>query len=131
MTLIVPSVGDVLALNLITGKTAQTNLKLHLFKNNVTPTKTDTISTYTESTGTGYASVTLTPANFSTSTVGSTTTTSYPTVTFTYTGSESVYGYYVTNNDSTIVLWAEAFSSVFSIPAGGGQVLVTLNLIAN
>ena len=111
MSLLVPNVGNALALGLICNKTTQGNLKLHLFKSNTTPSATDTVSTYTESTAAGYAAVSLTGSNWTISTTSNVTTATYPAQTFTYTAAENVYGYYVTDAGSTTVLFAEAFAS--------------------
>jgi hypothetical protein len=131
MTLLVPSVGDALCLSLIVNKTAQGNLNLHLYTNNYTPAKTDTISNYTESTAAGYSAKTLTGASWTVATVSGTTTASYASQTFTYTASENLYGYFLTDSTNTTVVYAEAFPSVFAIPSGGGSCSVALNLVAN
>ena len=132
MTLVVPSVGDSLILQLALNKASPANVKLHLYKTNVTPGKSDTVSTYTEcDTGAGYAAVSLTGSSWTVATANGTTTASYAAQTFTFTSGQSVYGYYVTDSTSTTVLWSEAFPSVFTIPSGGGSVTVTLNLTAN
>lgn len=86
-----------------------TALKLHLFKNNHTPAVTDTISDYTESTFAGYAAVSMT--TWTAAAIAShiaTMTSDTKTFTRSTTGTaENVYGYYVTDNGSTILLWAE------------------------
>jgi hypothetical protein len=132
MSLLVPNCGEVLALGLICNKTSQADLKLHLYKSNTTPAETDTVSTYTESTATGYSVKTLTGASWTITTDGGgVTTASYAAQTFTYTATETVYGYYVTNNAGTTLLFAEKFSDgPYNIPSGGGSVTVTLNWTA-
>ena len=125
MTLVLPNVGEQLALKLIVNKTTQGNLKLHLFKTNVTPGETDTVTTYTECDAAGYGAITLTGATWTVATDGSgNTTASYPQQTFTFTATQNVYGYYLTDNAGTTLLYAEAFPSVFPIPSGGGSVAV-------
>jgi len=132
MSILVPNVGEVLALGLICNKTAQGDLKLKLYKSNTTPAEADTVSTYTESTATGYAAKTLTGASWTITTDGGgVTTASYAAQTFTYSAAESVYGYYVTNNAGTTLLFAEKFSDgPYNIPAGGGSVTVTIQWTA-
>lgn len=127
MTLIVPDVGERYALDCIVGKT-NGNLKLKLFKNDVTPTESFTVASLTESTATGYAAKTLTAGSWTTATVSGTSTTTYAAQTFTYTAAESVYGYYVTSNDDTKLVWVERFADVMNIPSGGGSVVVTPTL---
>jgi hypothetical protein len=92
-----------------------------------------------ESNGTGYAMIVLAPASWTISTptpgAGDTTMASYAQQTFTYTGADSLAGYYVVtvkNRGSTgdsILMWREAFSDgPYIIPAGGGTVKVTLRI---
>lgn len=107
------------------------NTKLKLFVTNVTPSKADTVSTYTECTATGYLAATLASGSWSVATVGSTTTASYATVTFNLTATATCYGYYITDSGGTVLIAAEAFSSVFNIPAGGGSISITLALTAS
>ena len=56
MTLVVPNIGEELALKAFLNHTAGQNQTLKLYKNNITPGETDTAATYTESTFTGYSS---------------------------------------------------------------------------
>lgn len=131
MTLLVSNTGDVESLKRMLNYSATGDVKLKLFKNNVTVAKTDTTSTYTESTAAGYSSATLTGSSWTFSTVNSVTTGTYPAVTFTYTAAETVYGYYVTNLAGTVLLWSEAFSAPCAIPSGGGSITVTPTITAN
>lgn len=100
---------------------------LHLYTNNKTPAEDDEVADYTESTGSGYSSETLTGSSWSVSTSGGVTTGEYPQVTFTYTGAEpDIYGYYVTDNAGSILLWSERFSDgPYAIPSGGGSVKIS------
>lgn len=131
MALLAPSQGDYLMLQYVTHKLGNADLKLHLFNNNVTPSKSDTLTTYTESTASGYAAITLTGSSWTVSTTSGVTTASYPQQTFTFTGSDSIYGYFVTDGSTTTVLWAEAFTAVENIPTGGGSIQLTLNVTLN
>jgi len=126
MALLVPDVSEVILLETMLNKTAATNVKLKLYINDRTPAEGDNVGSYTESTGAGYAAVTLTGASWTVATNG-TTTAEYAQQTFTYTGVEAnIYGYYVTNNSGAQVLWAERFTDgPYSIPAGGGSVKIT------
>ena len=93
------------------------------------------------SVGTGYAPIILAPASWTINTpniaTGDTTIASYAQQTFTYTGADSVAGYYVTTirarNATTasdsILMWREAFNDgPYIIPAGGGTIKVTLKI---
>ena len=125
MSLVMSSIGDVESLKRVLNYSAADDVKIHLFTNNHTPVAADTLSNYTESTATGYGAVTLTGTDWTISTIGGVTTATHATaVTFTYTAAENVYGYYITNNASTVLLWAELFSTYCPIPSGGGSVSV-------
>jgi len=104
------------------------DVKLHLFKSNSTPAETDTTATYTEADFTGYASVTLTGASW-TVTNADPASASYAEQSFTSSAgsqSQAVYGYYVTNSDSTTLLWAERFSDgPYTIVNNGDVIKVT------
>lgn len=127
MTLVVPNVGEVVALNAITGKTAATTLTLRLFSNNHTPGASSTASDLTEVAGGGYSAIALTAASWST-TGGSPTSSAYPEQTFTFTGATdspgTIYGYYLTNAAGTLVL-AERLAATFTPAANGDTVKVT------
>ena len=123
MALLVPSVGEAEMLTRILNGTDK--LKIHLYTNNQTPAQTDVVTNYTEVATGGYAAIALS----STWTIGGTPTEAdYPTaVTFNFSsGPVTVYGYYVTNNSGTILMWAEKFSDgPYNIPNGGGSIQIT------
>jgi hypothetical protein len=131
MSLLVADTGDVLALQRMLNFVAADNCKLHLFSNSYTPAKGDTVASYTECVGTGYAAATCTGASWSVTTVSHVTTATYPAITFTFSVAQTVYGYYITNNAGTTLIGAEAFPSALTIPSGGGTVTVTLNITGN
>lgn len=105
---------------------------LRLFTSNTTPAETDTEATYTEATGNGYAAITLTAANWTT-TPGAPTNTAYAEQTFTFTGAlGNVYGYYFTQVTSGKLVWAERFTSApFNIANNGDQIKVTPQITAD
>jgi len=109
-------------------KSANADLKLHLYTNNHTPVASDTLANYTECTDTNYAAVTLTGANWSVADNGSgTSQATYPTVNWTFAGAVTIYGYHVTDGATTKVCWAELFSA--SLSFGAGQTLAfTINI---
>lgn len=126
MTLRIPNEGEVAFLGTALGKTAVEALTLRLFTNNVTPSDTDTIATYTEAAGSGYAAVGLTASNW-VLTAGAPSDATYPEITFTFTGAlGNVYGYFITGDTSSDVWWAEAFTGgPFDVQANGDQIKVT------
>ncbi len=90
--------------------TIPTNVELRLYTNDKTPAYTDVLGNYTESAAAGYAGLTLTGSSWTVATSSGTTVANYAQQTFSYTTSESVYGYYVTRIGKNEVLWAERFS---------------------
>lgn len=127
MGLLAPNVGEVLLLKYMLNYSPATNVELRMYTNNITPAYTDILGSYTESSAAGYAGITLTGASWTVATTTGTTVANYAQQTFSYTTSESVYGYFVTSNGKGQVLWAERFSGSvpFNIPSGGGTVSIT------
>ena len=131
--MVVPDEGERKLLEYIVNKTAPTNLVIRLYVNDVDLSgETFTTSSFTEantgsssSSSNGYASVTLLGANWTVSTNQGVSVAVYnSTITFSFTESQSVYGYYITNTSGNI-LWAERFSGApFNLPSGGGDISV-------
>jgi len=127
--LVCPDVGEVLMLKYALNHTDATNVKLKLFKNDYTPIEGSDIDDFTECTATGYAAKELTGSSFSVESSDGVTTAEYAQQTFTLTGASTDYGYYITNNAGTQVLWAERFSDApHSIPSGGGTEKITVKI---
>ena len=112
MTLLVPNNGEGRILNNLVNKVAPQDLRLKLYQNNITPAETDTAATYTVASWTGYANIDLAGATW-TVTEGAPSDASYPEQTFTSSAnqaSQSNYGYYVIQQTSGTIMWAERFS---------------------
>jgi hypothetical protein len=120
--------GETIALEALINKTAPQSLVLKLFKNNVTPAEADTEAGYTEADFTGYGSVALTPATWTT-TAGAPSDVSYPQQIFTSSaGSQNqpVYGYYIVQTTSGKLVAAERFADgPYTIVNNGDQIKVT------
>jgi len=129
MALVVPaSVGEILMLQYITGLVNAGNPVLHLFSNDLTPSNSTTIGDLTQVSATGYAPVTLTSANWTTTQLSGITSAVFSERTFSFSTSAVAYGYYVTTTTNSL-LWLERFSGApFSIPDGGGQINVAAKL---
>jgi hypothetical protein len=98
--------------------------KLHLFTNDATPLEATVLAGLTECDVAGYAATTLSAPTVAT--VGDVTTATYSQQTFTFTAATTVYGYYLTDNGGTKLLWAERFTDgPYRIPSGGGEIKVT------
>lgn len=129
MALLVPDEGEVEMLSRILNVNAADDVVLHLYVNDVTPGEGDTVSTYTECSAAGYAAITLAAADWSIATSSGVTTAEQPQKTFSLTEASTDYGYYVTNNDGTKLLWAERFSDApHDIPSGGGKEEITVKI---
>jgi len=141
MALLAGNEGETLMLKRILGDqsigdTTGDSLTLRLYDNNYTPVEGDSWLAFSESDGAGYGAVGIpgdTAGGFSGWTydtaAGDTVSATYAQVTFTYSGGDTLYGYYVTTRDGfgdTTVLWAEEFTDgPYTIPSGGGTVKVT------
>lgn len=126
MALLVPIVGENVILENIVNKTAPQNPVLRLFQNNITPADTDTAGTYTESSFSGYASITLAGASWNSAASGSIAYSAQQTITCSGAASQSVYGYYITQVTSGILMWAERDASApFPIANSGDAVKIT------
>jgi hypothetical protein len=115
-------------LKAILNHTAPENLVLKLYKSNTTPAESDTAGTYTEADFTGYSSASLTGASWSI-TPGDPSFASYAQQTFTSSAgaqSQSVYGYYIVQASSGILIWAERFpDGPYVIVNNGDQIKIT------
>jgi hypothetical protein len=101
--------------------------KLRLFANNVAVSPINIPSDFLELSATGYAAVALTPGNWTNALGTNAYTGTYLTVTFSMTAGlgQTVYGYYVTDETDSTVMFAGSFAQPFAIPDAGGQVAVT------
>ena len=128
MALVAPNVGVQEILRRALNYSATGDVKLKLYQSNTTPGETDTTSTYTEATFTGYAEKTLTGASW-TVTNADPSEASYAEQTFTSSAgsqNQAVYGYYVTNSAGTVLLWAERFTDgPYTIVNNGDAIKVT------
>lgn len=96
MALVVPNNSEVTMLQYILNITSPENLVIHLYANDVTPDETSVTATFTEVTGGGYASISLTTGNW-TIVASNPSQAEHTEVVWTFTGSVGlVYGYYVT-----------------------------------
>jgi hypothetical protein len=128
MTLVVPNNGEGLALANFLNKTAPQDQSLRLYQNNITPAETDTAATYTVATFTGYANKALTGASW-TVTEGAPSSAAAAQQTFTSSADQTlqnIYGYYVVQTTSGIIMWAERFTGApFAIQNNLDAVLLT------
>lgn len=132
MALNVPDVGENKILEHLTNKTSPENLVLKLFKNNITPADSDTAGTYTEAVFGGYAGITLTGANWNAASGGSITFNAQQTFTCNAAATDDIYGYYLVQTTSTVLIWSERDGSApFAVRNSGDAVKVTPTITAN
>lgn len=127
MALVLCNNGESLALKALLNHTAQSeNLVLKLYTNDITPGETDTAGTYTEATGYGYASKSLTGASW-TVTPGAPTEASYAQQTWTFTGAlGNVYGYFIIRATTADLVWAERFTNgPYNVQNNGDEIKIT------
>lgn len=131
MSIVFPNDAEVLLLKYMLNHTSATDTKMHLYTSNITPAESDVIGDYTpnEASDGSYTPASLTGASWTFSSVGGTTTASYAQQSFSFSSSANVYGYYVTDNSDTNLLWAERFNvAPFQIPSEGGEIAITPEL---
>lgn len=132
MAIVVPNVGENIALEALVNKTAPQNPVLKLFKNNITPAETDVDTDYTEATFTGYSSITLTGSSWNAASAGSI---DFAQQTFTSSAdqtAESIYGYFVVQATSGKLMWSERFSSApYTIENNGDDIDITPTITAD
>lgn len=121
MAIVVPHEGKKLLLEYMLNKTEPTEIKLKIFKNDITPNDNTVVGDFIETDIIGYFAKTLAGANW-TVTNGVAT---FAEQIFTYTSGKTHYGYYVTNSDGTAVLWCETFDNAHVFPSGGGSEKIT------
>ena len=127
--LLTPGEGEIEMLKRILNFHTPDDVSLRLYTNDKTPAEGDAKADYTELNKAGYASVTLTGANWAITMDGATAGASFSQVTFTLTGQCTCYGYHVTASGDVRALFAEKFTDgPYVIPSGGGSVKVTPNL---
>lgn len=132
MALNVPDVGENKALEHLVNKTAPENLVLRLYKNNITPSDSDTAVTYTEATFPGYAAITLTGATWGAAAAGTITYGAQQTFTCSGVATDDIYGYYITQATSGVLMWSERDGAApFAIRNSGDAVKITPTISAN
>lgn len=127
MPLIVPNASEVTLLQFALGYATPGNQTLKLFTNNITPSDTDVAASYTVMSGQGYADITLTKSSWSVTSSAGVGTAVYGQQTWTFTagGPTIVYGYYIVDSTTGLLLWSELFNSPKTIANAGDQIQIT------
>jgi hypothetical protein len=131
MALNVPTVGSNVILEMIVNKTAAQNLVAKLYINNITPADTDTAGTYTEAGFPGYSAITLTGASWNAAASESISYGSQQTWTCSGASTDDVYGYFIIQTTSGILMWSERDASApFAVRVNGDAVKLTPTITA-
>lgn len=132
MALNFPDSGENLVLEMIVNKTAAQNLVIKLYKNNITPSDTDTAATYTEATFPGYSAITLTGASWNAAASGTITYSAQQTFSCTGTSTDDIYGYYVVQATSGTLVYSERDANApLAIRVSGDNIKITPTISAN
>jgi hypothetical protein len=133
MPLLVPDEGEVRMLDMLVNGDTFTDVRLRLYKNNLTPDQDTVYIDLDEATFPGYAE--QTPSFGAASIVshkGKIVDTSARS--FVWSGSaspENIYGYYVVDIGTFAVLWVQRFSSPQVMSSNGDTITITAALTAN
>lgn len=128
MPLVVPTASENEMLKTLLGVTAAEDLVLRLFVNNITPADGDTVATYTEMTGLGYAAKTLPKGAWTVAqNAGGKAEGSYAQQSWTFSAGTAVtvYGYYLTRATTGDLWYAERFATPHTVQNTGDTIRVT------
>ena len=130
MALILPTVSENKMCEFMLGFSVPGNQTLKLFTNNIVPSDPDTAASYTEMVGLGYAAMTLLKANWVIAQNASVAQGSYAQQTWTFSAGTAVtvYGYFVVDSTTGVLLWSEAFAAAKVVQYAGDQILITPKL---
>lgn len=123
MSFVTTDLGEILLLRYMLNNSTANDVRLHLYTNNRTPAESDVLSMYTESVVSGYSVKELPGTAWTFATSASTSSATFARQTFTFSATETVYGWYMTNQGNTTLIWAERFTGApFNLPSGGGVI---------
>jgi hypothetical protein len=130
MALVFPLASRQLAAKNVLNHTAPQNQTLKLFSNDYTPVSATVVADLTETTGGGYASKSLTGSSWTIGDDGvDDALASYAEQTWTFTGTVGgtgiIYGYYVIQATSGLLLYAERLSSSYTPAVNGDALAIT------
>lgn len=127
MPLLIPTVGENKLAEFMLGFSTPGNQTLKLFVNNITPADADVAATYTEMSTHGYAAKTLTKTSWVVAQNAGVGEGSYAQQTWTFTAAAAVtvYGYFVIDSTTGVLLWSEKFTTGKVVEFAGDQILIT------
>lgn len=126
--LILPSASEKTMLEFALGINTPNNQSLKLFVNDYVPVDSSIAANFTEMSTLGYAAKALVKATWVVTAGGDGAVASgaYPQQTWTFTAGSlvNVYGYYIVDSVSGLLLWAERFPSAKPIQNTGDQIII-------
>lgn len=124
-TLVVANEGELVLLGWTLRDTSVTDdIKLKLFRTDVTPSATSTVASFTEANFTDYTEKTLSRGSWGApTTVSGKASSTYADQSWTAGSAQTIYGYYVTNDAEDTLLWAEKFDTARSLGIGDTLVI--------
>lgn len=129
MALVIPNEGEVHCLDSWLETTTPEAQDLRLYVNDITPGETDTVATYTEASGGGYAEKALVRATWNAASAGAPSSKGYPEQTWSFSGSPGlVYGYYVVAVTLEDLMWAENVFASGQAFGNGDEFRLTLQI---
>lgn len=114
--------GSAYLLRIIMGQVGFGDMVVRLYSFPRVPQRSDTMASFVEPTDPTYAPVVVTPSEWEIDDSGDFPVAYVsPALEFTFTNPVSLYGYYVSDPTSTVLLWSQTFDQYPSnVPVGGG-----------
>lgn len=130
MALVVPTASENQMLETLLGLDSAEDLVLCLYVNNITPSDTDTLATYTEMSTLGYANKTLLKSSWTVAQASLKAEGSYAQQSWTFTSGTAVtvYGYFVKRATTGDLWYAERFTTAHTVQNTGDTIRVTPKL---
>jgi hypothetical protein len=127
MPLLVPTVGENKLLEFALGFAVPGNQTLKLYVNNISPANGDTAGTYTEMSTHGYAAKTLLNGSWVVAQNAGEAEGTYAQQTWTFAAAAAVtvYGYFIIDSTTGVLLWAERFATSKVVEFVNDKILFT------
>jgi len=127
MALIVPTESENTNLGFMLGFATPGNQILKLFTNDIIPADTDVAATYTEMATLGYEAKSLVKGSWTIAQNGGVAEASQAAQTWTFSAGTAVtvFGYFVVDTTTGVLLWAERFVAGKVVQYAGDQIIIT------
>lgn len=129
MALVTPNNSKITLAQYTLGYATPANQLLKLYTNNLTPAAAHVAADFTEMTtgqNSAYAAKTLSKAAWTVTFGGASASAVQPTQTWTFAAgtATTVYGYFIVDSSSGLLLWAEQFSVAKVVQFAGDQIII-------